>query len=165
MSAPSSQAWILAATRRRVGYADLRLSDAERAEVADLLSRHYADGRLDQAEFDERLDQAMKAKTYSDLSGLFADLPRIETSDAAKPGASRAPGTSRLAGASRLAGTTRLAPRRYPRPSLGALFLVTVIVIAAAAGHVLAWSLSPWVSIVILGVIVLYATRIRSNRS
>jgi hypothetical protein len=62
---------------RRGGYAhrDLRVSDAERAEVADRLSKHYSDGRLDQAEFDERVDQAMRAKTQSDLIGLFDDLP------------------------------------------------------------------------------------------
>src|ERR1700733_15523156 len=77
MSAPSP-AWIQAATRRRTSYSDLRISDAERSEVADLLSKHYGDGRLDQAEFNERLDLAMKAKTYKDLSGLFADLPPTE---------------------------------------------------------------------------------------
>jgi len=37
----------------------LRVSDAERNEVADRLSAHFADGRLDQAEFKERLDAAM----------------------------------------------------------------------------------------------------------
>jgi hypothetical protein len=57
--------------------ADLRVSDAERNEVADKLSRHFADGRLDQSEFKERLDQAMGAKTRGDLSGLFGDLPRL----------------------------------------------------------------------------------------
>jgi len=56
----------------------LRISDAERAEVADRLSRHYSDGRLDQAEFNERLDRAMKAKTQADLNGLFTDLPPID---------------------------------------------------------------------------------------
>jgi hypothetical protein len=55
--------------------ADLRVSDAERNEVAEALSKHYADGRLDAAEFKERLDQAMSAKTRRDLSGLLADLP------------------------------------------------------------------------------------------
>ena len=59
----------------------LRISDAERAEVADRLSRHYSDGRLDQAEFNERLDRAMKAKTRGDLNGLFTDLPPLD-----KPG-------------------------------------------------------------------------------
>ena len=55
----------------------LRVSDAERNEVADKLSRHFADGRLDQAEFKERLDAAMSAKTQGDLAGLFDDLPPL----------------------------------------------------------------------------------------
>ena len=55
----------------------LRVSDAERNEVADRLSRHFADGRLDQAEFKERLDAAMSAKTQGDLAGLFDDLPSL----------------------------------------------------------------------------------------
>lgn len=57
---------------------DLRVSDAERTQVADTLSKHYAEGRLDQAEFDERLQRAMSAKTRSDLAGLLSDLPPLE---------------------------------------------------------------------------------------
>ena len=57
----------------------LRVSDAERNAVADKLSRHYADGRLDEAEFKERLDAAMSAKTQGDLAGLFDDLPPLAT--------------------------------------------------------------------------------------
>ena len=53
----------------------MRVSDAERAEVADRLSKHYGDGRLDQAEFNERLDQAMRAKTRQDLDGLSRPSP------------------------------------------------------------------------------------------
>jgi hypothetical protein len=59
--------------------ATLRVSDAERNEVADKLSTHFADGRLDEAEFKERLDAAMGAKTQGDLSGLFDDLPPLAT--------------------------------------------------------------------------------------
>jgi Domain of unknown function (DUF1707) len=55
----------------------LRASDAERNEVSDRLSRHFADGRLDQAEFKSRLDRAMGAVTRGDLEGLFDDLPRL----------------------------------------------------------------------------------------
>jgi hypothetical protein len=55
----------------------IRASDAERAEVADNLSRHFADGRLDQPEFKARLDRAMEATTRGDLDGLFDDLPRL----------------------------------------------------------------------------------------
>ena len=65
---------------------EMRISDADRAEVADRLSKHYSDGRLDQTEFNERLDRAMNAKTQADLNGLFADLPATdEPEKAAKP--------------------------------------------------------------------------------
>jgi hypothetical protein len=53
----------------------MRVSDAERSDVADRLAQHYGDGRLDQAELDERLSRAMSAKTQADLDGLFDDLP------------------------------------------------------------------------------------------
>ncbi|MGO8862720.1 MAG: DUF1707 domain-containing protein [Acidimicrobiales bacterium] len=62
--------------------AHLRVSDSERNEVADKLSRHFADGRLDQGEFKERLDAAMSAKTQGDLAGLFDDLPPLATESA-----------------------------------------------------------------------------------
>ena len=52
----------------------LRVSDAEREAVTDQLAEHFAAGRLDQAEFDDRVGRAMSAKTRADLSGLFADL-------------------------------------------------------------------------------------------
>ena len=44
---------------------DLRASDDERNEVADKLSRHFAEGRLDQAEFKTRLDACMSATSCS----------------------------------------------------------------------------------------------------
>jgi len=53
----------------------MRVSDADRNEVAEALSKHYGDGRLDALEFQERLDRAMSAKTRADLSGLLTDLP------------------------------------------------------------------------------------------
>lgn len=56
----------------------MRISDADRAEVADHLSKQYSEGRLDQAEFNERLDRAMRAKTHSDLTWLLTDLPGVE---------------------------------------------------------------------------------------
>ncbi|HEX3980741.1 MAG TPA: DUF1707 domain-containing protein [Acidimicrobiales bacterium] len=65
---------------RRYGYpsdTDLRASDTERNEVADRLSRHFAEGRLDQTEFKNRLDTAMSATTRGELGGLFHDLPRL----------------------------------------------------------------------------------------
>ena len=144
MSSPSSPNWLQAATRRRASYANLRVSDAERTEVADLLSKHYGDGRLDQAEFNQRLDQAMNAKTYADLSGLFTDLPRTEAE------ATEAPRVT--------------TPRRHRRPGALVLLILIVIVIASAAGHVLAWSISPLVWIALVAAII-YATMLRRGPS
>ncbi len=56
---------------------NMRVSDAERTEMADTLSKHYADGRLDDGEFKVRLDKAMGAKTRGDLNGLLVDLPLV----------------------------------------------------------------------------------------
>jgi hypothetical protein len=69
--------------------ANMRVSDAERGEVADELSKHYSDGRLDEAEFNERLTKAMAAKTRGDLAGLLDDLPRSQLVQAAPPATHR----------------------------------------------------------------------------
>ncbi len=45
--------------------------------MVEALSKHFAEGRLDQAEFDERSQRAMAAKTRGDLAGLFDDLPPV----------------------------------------------------------------------------------------
>jgi hypothetical protein len=77
MSTPDSPSRASAAALRRASWPDqgMRVSDADRAEVADQLAKHFSHGRLDQAEFDERLDRALNAKTRSDLIVLLADLP------------------------------------------------------------------------------------------
>ncbi|MCL2395530.1 MAG: DUF1707 domain-containing protein [Acidimicrobiaceae bacterium] len=56
---------------------NLRISDAERQQVADLLKQHAADGRLDQVEFEARLERTLSAKTRGDLAGLLDDLPDL----------------------------------------------------------------------------------------
>jgi len=75
MSAPPPWSGWYLPRRQGVPRGDLRVSDAERAEVADILSRNFSEGRLDQSEFDERLQKAMAAKTRSDFAGLLGDLP------------------------------------------------------------------------------------------
>jgi len=57
---------------------DLRVSDAERSEVADVLTGHFAEGRLDQNELDERLHRTMGAKTRAELAGVLGDLPPVD---------------------------------------------------------------------------------------
>src|SRR5690606_32514469 len=45
----------------------LRASDQDRNQVANVLSAAYAEGRLTREEHDERLEQAMSAKTFDEL--------------------------------------------------------------------------------------------------
>jgi DUF1707 SHOCT-like domain len=52
----------------------LRASDADRDRVIDVLRAAVGDGRLDPAEFDERLDAALAARTIDALAPLTADL-------------------------------------------------------------------------------------------
>jgi DUF1707 SHOCT-like domain len=60
----------------------LRASDADREQVATLLSTAYAEGRLSREEHDERVDQLMEAKTFDDLIPITRDLVVIGTSNA-----------------------------------------------------------------------------------
>jgi hypothetical protein len=153
MSAPHSRVSFLAGTRRRGSYSDLRISDAERTEVADLLATHYGDGRLDQAEFDQRLDQAMRAKTYRDLSGLLADLPPVPS-----PGGPEGPELP-----------ARLHRGRSRHRMLPVALAILVVIVAV---HTLtfalnpwAWAVSPWLWIGLIAVIAVLVTRSRKRAS
>jgi len=56
----------------------LRVGDAERDAAVAALARHFTDGRLNQAEHEERVGLALAARTGGDLRRLFNDLPRLE---------------------------------------------------------------------------------------
>jgi hypothetical protein len=55
---------------------DVRVGDAERQRVAELLAEAHAAGRLDLAEYEERVTAAYAARMHADLAALTADLPR-----------------------------------------------------------------------------------------
>lgn len=90
-----------------------RASDRERDAVVQRVQDAFAEGRLDDVEFDERTRAALTARTHADLEDLLADLP-------AAPEAPRAvatgPGPGRFAvalkGSVRRAGRWRV-PERY----------------------------------------------------
>ncbi|MGC9499741.1 DUF1707 SHOCT-like domain-containing protein [Streptomyces sp. WG7] len=54
---------------------ELRASDADRERVAEVLRDALAEGRLDMAEFQERLDTTYGARTYGELAPITRDLP------------------------------------------------------------------------------------------
>ena len=56
----------------------LRVGDAEREAVSGILRAQYVAGRLDNAEFEQRLERCLAAKTYADLDALLTDFPGLE---------------------------------------------------------------------------------------
>ncbi len=120
----------------------LRASDAERSEVADRLSRHFADGRLDQTEFKARLDRAMGATTRGDLEGLFDDLPPL-------PGDPTPP-------------TFR---RRRSRAALFALVAVVCVLSLGGAFSTLHAVHATWILIVIFGFLLWRRLALHRHRS
>lgn len=140
----------------RASYANpnMRISDAERTEVADRLSLHYSDGRLDQEEFDRRLHQAMSAVTQADLNGLFADLP-----DATQAGTATAPpqGRGRPQTAQPGGELVRRPPRRLTSRVLG---LLLIILVAVAVSHALT-AMVPWAVVAVIVLLILVFRRPR----
>ena len=53
----------------------LRISDADRHRVAEILREAAGEGRLDLTELDERLEATYAARTYADLVPITHDLP------------------------------------------------------------------------------------------
>jgi hypothetical protein len=104
----------------------MRVSDAERHEIADALGKHFAEGRLDQSELDERVSRAMSAKTRSDFAGLLDDLPPVGAPVGAVP-----PGYRR-------------------RPRLAFLALVAVLALMVGASVTAPWWHVPWFLVFVL---------------
>jgi hypothetical protein len=134
----------------RVGHASqlaVRVSDAERYEVADRLSWHYCEGRLDEGEFSQRLDQVMGATTYRDLSGVLQDLPLSVASLRPERQVSR-PGR---AGRGRLAAGLRLA------------FLAFLVLLVVGITHIVNWALAPLLWLCVAGAVALTVARRRGR--
>ena len=95
----------------------IRIGDAERDKAVSDLGDHFAAGRLNREEFDDRADQAMQARFSTELAPLFADLPAtLPPSPAASSGGGRPGG---------------------PPPWAYAMWLFPVLMVAAVAGAIL----------------------------
>jgi len=144
MSPAPNQQWM-----RRIRNSDqhIRVSDADRNAVAELLTQHYADGRLDQGEFDERVSQTMAAKTRGDLVGLFDDLPETDTDGG--PGGPAGPAVPYRA-------------RRRRGGIVGTLLAIALVLICAnIAVHAFAslFFFGSWVWAVVLIAVIVLVTR------
>lgn len=54
----------------------IRIGNDERQAAAHTLGDHYAQGRLEADEYEQRVGAAFTARTSTDLDVLFTDLPR-----------------------------------------------------------------------------------------
>lgn len=95
---------------------EVRIGDAERDRAVTALGEHFAAGRITKDEFDERSDQATKARYAAEITPLFADLP-VTTAAAVQ----------------------RQVRRSGPPPPF--LFLVPVLLVAVAVTAIVA---APW---------------------
>jgi hypothetical protein len=67
----------------------LRISDQDRHQVAEVLREAAGEGRIDFEELDQRLDATYAARTYADLVPITLDLPATQTTALpARPAAS-----------------------------------------------------------------------------
>ena len=81
-----------------------RASHADREQVVGALKAAFVQGRLTADELDERVGQALAARTYAELAALTTDLPP-DPAPAREPGPARQPGPA-----------TQPAPARQPAP-------------------------------------------------
>ena len=80
------------------GGAGVRVSDRERDAVVQRVQAAFAEGRLDDTEFDERMRAALTSRTRGDLDVLLTDLPAETAAPGAAPAAAgRGPGRVAIA--------------------------------------------------------------------
>jgi hypothetical protein len=108
----------------------MRASDADRDAVVSDLGEHFQAGRLTLAEFDERTDRALAARTWSELRELLADLPA--TGPAPQIPAASSPSARPL-----------LSPGRVAPPIAAVLVVGALVLAVAYGGWGLIWLLVP----------------------
>jgi len=111
----------------------VRIGTAEREAAASALSEHFAAGRLDQDELEERLDRAYAAKTGADLEPLFQDLPRPAAPMPAEP--VRAPGGRSTGRSALLIAVLAFAVLWVAVVRIPPFFLIPLVWIFVARGH------------------------------
>ena len=130
-----------------------RASHADREQVVGILKSAFVQGRLTAGELDERVGQALAARTYADLAALTTDLPADPAPDRAPapvptppPAPARRPNNTAAsravkAGTSAVAVTViaALAAAVISGAPVAAVFIaVFMLVLAAAATAVVA---------------------------
>jgi uncharacterized membrane protein len=130
---------------------EMRASDVDRDKVAAVLREHTAEGRITMDEFNERLEQLYKSKTYGELARLTSDLPDVDlrhkqpaklTSSSASPKSGMHSGMRAAWGAWAAA---------------SAVNWVVWLIVSLTSGHVIypwpLWVMGPWGAILLMSTI------------
>ncbi|MFR9805905.1 DUF1707 domain-containing protein [Pseudonocardia sp. RS010] len=125
--------------------AGTRIGDDERERGAARLAAEVGAGRLDLAEYEERVDRVYAARTRRELTAVFADLP------APRPAAgTRTPVPARPASTGGFP-----AGAWVPWAAVNAICLVVWVATSLGAGHPLpfwpVWVAGPWGAMLLLG--------------
>jgi Domain of unknown function (DUF1707) len=135
----------------------MRASDADRDRATARLREHFAEGRLTQAELDERISAALSAKTLGDLRRVTADLPE--------------PGVAPWGGPRpQPTGPPFIVARRHPPRLLPVILLVLLLALVIPHGGlvllgVVNFFLLMWVFIALTGVLLAAWFRRRMRRA
>jgi hypothetical protein len=144
----------------------IRVSDADREQVAAWLREHFAEGRLTSEELDERITAALSAKTAGDLRRVVADLPGpVPAPPQSRPVAPWGrPGPTGQPWAGFPAGAIRRGPRLWP---LAVFALIAALVLPGAGWVFLAFLqalLVLWLAVCVAGIVMAARFRRRMRR-
>ena len=121
----------------------MRIGDAERERAAATLNEQVGAGRLDLAEYEQRVDRVYAARTAADLAVVLADLP------ASAPARSSAP----VERPTRSFGPAAAA--WAPWVATTVICLVIWLATSLGAGHALyfwpMWVAGPWGAMLLVG--------------
>ena len=107
---------------------NLRAADADRERIAERLRTSHAEGRLDTAELQDRIEHCYQAKTLGELSVLVGDLPRHDDQNGRRT-------------------VGWFSPWRWSLVPLLPILVALAVISAATGGHHFAWL---WIPIVFL---------------
>jgi Domain of unknown function (DUF1707) len=107
-------------------------SNADRDRAIDVLRAGFAEGRLTQSEFEERMARVQASRTYDQLAELTCDLPAGPWAGAAMvPGA--ATGSAIVPGAAMVPGTPVPYRGQAADPTFANLVLTALVIFTLAA--------------------------------
>ncbi len=125
---------------------EMRASDQDREQFAEILRENYAQGRLTQEELNERLDAVYETRTLGGLQEITADLPAHDLYDLPLPAGQSSVPVARTPGEVERYGGLRAGWVAWATVNL--ISLSTWLIVCVTSGHLLypwfLWTLGPW---------------------